>query len=196
MPCEFLVYAADAGDDDTEYKKGDIVAIRNLGAFDPKLGDYPDIWGVKEGPPNFVIIRCDDSERIDFVQYVEERIEGFLNWELINSNASGRRYRIWISALVAAVSDRVGIKTRLRNRLERKYGATIVSANPPFEATVDIPDTDWAALREDIMSKFEKLAARRRYKFAGGDVDLVRDLGGRVTRSQAKILAVLVDKLA
>ena len=193
MPCEFLVAAQDLN----TYLKGDIVQVRDALPPGPK-GDEPPLWGRLETIPNFIQIRCTDAEKIDFQTQASESILGALNWQLLNTNAEGRRYRIWINPAISALNNRVGVRSKLRNTLVERYNATIVTQDPPNEAVVDIPNTNWQEMRDYILGRFEnRTARRRRYHFNTADVDtVVQNHNGRIERTKAQIDAVIIDRLA
>ena len=171
-------------------QKGEIVTVRDAALIDS--GEWP--WGNKETLPDYIKVRVSDMtveearDRMDSVQDV-------LNWELLNSNASGRRYRIYIDPKILAI--RPGMRSKIRDVLVEDYGATVHSADlENGEATLDIPNTDWQAMRDRFVNDFQRVVAKRRYKLSSAAVDQVVNGTGWIEVTKAQLASNIVDRLA
>lgn len=182
MPCEILIHAVAH----TKAVKGQIEVIKD-GDSNP--------WGSKEGLPDYVILTISNRSAAQVTQYLEN-IESVFQWELVNSNAQGRRYRIWVDQKIIDIKPEKGMRIELRDELINEYGATLVSYTPPAEAVFDIPNTDWAALQSAITDQFVGPVAARRWYFASADVDAAVAAGGRVTLNANQAANRIIDRLA
>ena len=184
MPCEILIKAVDSPNP-KKHQKGDIQCVRDI--------SRP--WGNAEGLPNWIKVRITDATVAEAESYLSG-VRDVLDWELVNSNANGRRYKLSIDPKITALAPGRGIRAKLRDYLISEYSASVHSYDPPSEAVLDIPNTDWQALRDDILDRFEDLALRRRYYFSDSAVDSVVNLGGYLERTKAQVAANIVDRLA
>lgn len=186
MPCELLIAAVD-NPNGAKYQKGDIKDVRD----DDQLAVHP--WGALEDLPRSIRVRITNATAAEVEGYLSE-MKDVINYELVNSNAQGRRYRLYVhpKILTNGGSFRAGI----RDLLQDEYNATLVSADlPNGEVTLDIPNTDWQAMRVDILDKFESVVRRRRYRFTDSAVDTAIANNGRATITKAQAIANIVDRL-
>lgn len=185
MPCELLIHSFSH----RKAVKGQIQSIRDVS----DLSAHP--WGTKEGLPNYVILTISNRTAAQVSQYLEN-IRSIFQWELLNSNAQGRRYRIWLIQKVVDLDPSKAMRAKLRDFLIDEYSASLVSYTPPSEAVFDIPNTDWQFLADAVTDYFEVQVATRRWYFAEADVDVAIANGGRITLSSAQAANRIIDRLA
>jgi hypothetical protein len=180
MPCEILIHAINH----SKAIKGQIASIK----------EAPAVWGQREGLPNYVILTISDRTAEQVKQY-SEQIKNIFNWDLLNSNASGRRYRIWIAQNILNFKPGEGLRNEIRDYLINEYNASLISYNPPNEAVFDIPNTDWVALKNNIVDRFEVIMEKRRWRFSEADVDTAIISGGKVTLNGIQAASKLIDRI-
>lgn len=184
MPCEMLACAESNVLLPKKLQKGEIAIIRPFGWN----------WGTKEGLPGFVQIAVSDAEVSEVKTYLSS-IRDILQWERVASNANGRRYRVYIHPKVLAI--KAGLRSRFRTYLENNYSAVLHSADlANGEATFDIPNTDWQAMRDQITYDVSRKIANRRYRINSNAVDAVVTAGGRSTATKNQLLNNITDRLA
>ena len=185
MPCEVLIHAYAHN----KALKGSIQEARDL----DELSIRP--WGVMEGLPDFIQLEITDATAAQVENYVES-VRNIISYELVNSNAQGRRYRLYVHPnLTSLFGGDAGIKKAIRDYLVNDYGAVLVS-NTATEGVFDIPNTDWQALRDDILDLFETQIAPRRWYLNHADVDLAVSGTGKITMTSAEAITKFIDRLA
>jgi len=185
MPVEILIHA-------TAHRKAVKGQIQSIRDADDLIANP---WGLKEGPPNYVILEIPNATRAQIENYLDP-IHNNFQWEELAENAQGRRYRVWMHAGMASFNVSKGIRAELRDLLINEYGAQVVSFTPPFEAVVDIPNTDWQALRDRVLDVFDEQLYSRRWFFDPVDVDLAIANGGRARLNRTQAAARIIDRLA
>lgn len=182
MPVELLIHAQTH----TKAQKGFVQTVQ----------DQPAIWGNRETLPNYVILEITDATKAQVDNYTDNW-KNELSYELLGSDANGRRYKISVNPnIISQVSVDKGIQQRMKTYLENTYGAVLVDAavNQQY-VTFDIPNTDWVALRADLLDGFESQVDTRRYIFSPTDVDIAIAAGGRISLTAAQTLTRVVDRL-
>ena len=187
MGVEILVHAFDHDG----IKKGSFATIKD----DDQLSVSP--WGNREGLPNYCVLRISDATK----SQVENFLDGWvreISLELINSNELGRRYKLSVNPKIIEIfGENKGFKQEFVDYLEMEYGAILVSfSKPQGHATFDIPNTDWQALRNDVIDKFEQTIDGHRYYFNNTDVDTIIASGGKATFNSVEAILKIVDRLA
>lgn len=164
MPVELLIHATDHG----KAIKGRIQDVRD----DDELAVHP--WGGREGPPNFVILRISDATKSQVDHYLESW-SNRLDYEEMAHNADGRRYRISVpSNTTVLFGIDKGMRQDILTHLEDHYGAQLVSVDADRQsATLDIPNTDWQALRDEMKDFFEVVLSPSRFRIAADYVDTI-----------------------
>ena len=182
MPAELLVHTTTHG----SFLKGSICLIK----------DSPAVWGSMEALPDFVVVTISDATADQIIHYTEN-YKNVIDYALIASNASGRRYSLSVDPkIIELEGEDAGIKQEVRALLVDDYNAVIVSYDSvTATAVVDIPNTDWALLKADVKDIFEQHYIDR-YVFSESDVDLALSNGGTVTITKAQALARIIDRLA
>lgn len=174
-------------------QKGEIVTQKDAALIDS--GEWP--WGNLIKLPEYILVRISDATVEEVMEY-RQSVEDTLSWELQNSNANGRRYRVYIDPKILAI--RPGMRSKIRDVLVEDYGATVRSADlENGEAVFDIPNPvegSWADLRNRFVYDFQQRAAKRRYKLSSAAVDQVVAAGGWVEVTRAQFIANLEDRLA
>lgn len=187
MPVELLIKAVNDPFSDRKMQKGEIYTVRDV----DKLAAWP--WGGLEGLPNFVRVRISDATEAQIKAYMS-RIYDILQWDLLAENSQGRRYRVYLHPKVIQFG---GMKERFRDVLIGEHDATVVSSDlPNGEAVFDIPNTDWQALRDQLLYDVTEAVAESRYRFTPASVDALVNAGGYAERTKAQVLANIVDRLA
>jgi len=181
MPCELLIHAKAH----SKAIKGSIETVK----------DSPAIWGGKEGLPDYVILTITDKTK-EQVRAYRERLQELFYSELLNSDAEGRRYRIWVNPNIGIINTAKGMRAKFRDFLVNKYGAQVVTYSPPNEAVFDIPNTDWTKLQSEIHDRFTKAINGQRYYFLEDDVDAAVGNGGKASLTGNQAAARIVDRLA
>ena len=182
MPAEILIHAYTHD----SFLKGSICLIK----------DSPAVWGRMEAPPDFVVVIISDTTAAQVVSFTENYKNEIL-YELLNSNELGRRYSLSVNPKILELEgEEAGLKQEIRDVLVDDYSATIVSYVPATAtAVVDIPNTDWDALKANLKDIFEQHYIDR-YVFSESDVDLALANGGTVTITKAQALNRIIDRLA
>ena len=197
MPCELLIHAVAH----RKAVKGAIQTIKDSLVVDPspppgkQPPSPPRLWGKKEGLPDYIILKITDKTAAQVSAYRENMMEVF-QFELVASNASGRRYRIWVNPKIGAMDTSRGMRAKFRDWLINNYGAVLVTYNAPNEAVFDIPNTDWQALLSKVHDKFTRAINGHRWYFSEADVDAAVAGGGTATVTGAQAASRIVDRLA
>jgi len=143
---EFLVMTTDKGSAEEGYKRGDIVEVFDDGRLQPQFMDVP-----------FVLIRVPGLAADRTKQHSWHMV---LDYEVITSNASGKRIRVW--AVNKRASDALGELTRAQvENFIIKHGGKVESVSRN-EVVFDIAHEDIAQLKEDILIYVESKPIRRR----------------------------------
>jgi hypothetical protein len=181
MAIEILILAKSNG----AYDKGDIICIK----------EAPCVWGVKEGPPDFVRVNCADATLAGAQAYLYPWKE-ILNYEVIASNKQGWRVRLFFDRSLVSTSGSVKLtRERVENYLQSNYGISIHSVEDN-RIVIDVPNTvDLAELKADLKDKIEKVFKPRRYYFNPDDIDLALNVGGIVNQTKAQLTARVLDKV-
>jgi len=188
MPVEILIHATDKAGG---AKKGFPQTVRDAA----DVASAP--WGTGEGLPDFIQLVVPDAS----VSQVENFLSNWTNeitYDLLASNAAGRRYKLSMNInIITEFGLDKAMRTEIHNYILNTYNAQLVEY-VPAEAyvTYDIPNTDWLALQDDIIDKFEEQLDTNRYYFTDADVDLAIAAGGRFTLTTAQVLNRIVDRLA
>lgn len=182
MPAQVLVRATDGAGLD----KGEPVIVRDSG----EVMTVP--WGAQEGLPDFIVIEITDRAAHQIQPYMDQ-VTNAITWEVLNSNANGRRYRLKVNPNVDADFPTKSVGQDLRDYLEQNYQAVWQSWGGG-EMVIDIPNTQWSDLRDDIIDKFEEVVKMRRYMFAESDVDFVVAQGGFYSTTFSTVGSRIVDR--
>ena len=160
------------------------------------IKDSPAVWGRMEAPPDFILVKISDATAAQVVNFTEN-YKNEIEYTLLNSNELGRRYSLSVNPKILELEgEEAGLKQEIRDLLVDDYAATIVSYTPATAtAIVDIPNTDWAALKANLKDIFEQHYIDR-YVFSESDVDLALANGGIVTITKTAALARIMDRLA
>lgn len=184
MPVQLLIHAINH----SKARKGTVQDIRDI------TDETAPRWDASV-LPNYIVLTISDATMDDVTRFKDSWKNG-LSYTLLNSNAQGRRYQISVSRkLVQEVGIDRAFRQDARDYLVETYGAVLVSYTPAQgQAVFDIPNTDWAALRADMLDLFEEQLDSRRYYFEPADVDTVAANGGLITLTKSVAVAKLVDK--
>ena len=187
MPCQVLVHAIDKPDSGAQ--KGEPMIVRDSA----EVATVP--WGTLEGLPDFVIIEISDRAAHQIEPYMASKTNAF-TWEVVASNASGRRYRIEVNANVAADFPAKAVGNELKDYLIANYGATLHAHDEQNKQwmEINIPNTQWSDLKSDILDKFEETIRMRRYLFAESDVDFVASRGGFYSTTLSTVGSRIIDR--
>jgi len=187
MPVEILIHAIDHN----KAEKGFMQDVRDVSELDERP------WGGREGPPNYIILTISDAEKSQILHFMDNWKNEF-TYEKLAENAQGRRYKISVNLkVIQQFGIDKGIRAEVNDFLQNEYGAVLVNYVPAQGyATYDIPNTDWQAMKSDLLDLFEEQVDTRRYRFTPSDVDLAVAAGGSVTLNTAQALARVIDRLA
>ena len=187
MPCQLLIHAKDKPNGN---QKGEPQRVVDNG----ELETHP--WGNKEGPPDFVILEITDRAAHQIEPYLAQ-VTNALTYEIVASNAAGRRYRLEVNASVAADVPAKAVGLEMIDYLQNVYSATLHShdtANKQW-VQINIPNTDWSALRDDLKDKFFDTVKARRYVFSDSQVDFILGQpGGMYSTTFATVAANVMDR--
>lgn len=188
MPADILV---SANDKPSGVLKGAPIDVRDVS----ELVTRP--WGDSEFLPGFVHAIISDATA-DQVRHYLNQWENEITYDLIASNAEGRRYTLSINPnIVTVFGAEFGITTEYDIYLLETYGAILFDRDINNTwATYDIPNTDWQALRDDVLDKFLQSVSPNRYLFKDTAVDLAISQGGTITITAAQAINNITDRLA
>lgn len=197
MPCEILI----AAEDKNHSKKGYPKQVKDVPASPP-------VWGKKEGPPGYVILRITDARKDQVEHFLEQWHKTFV-YEIVNENDQGYRIKVTVDPALVSVSNvNKTIRANLKTYIQNVFGAVIHSYDD-YEVVVDVPKpitskpgTEWEMvltlqeLKEDIHDKFAEVIDHRFYYFEGTDVDYaLTEPGGIVEKTKAQVLDMVRSKL-
>ncbi len=181
MPCQVLIAATTH----RKQTKGEMFAVR----------DEPVTWGTAEGPPKYVILRITNASADQVQQFLVRWKSEFQHSVSTNPDLS-KQVTVSISQKILDVFGAIhGLKLELKEYLEDKWDATIISWSPTVrEMVFDVPaGTDLAALKADILDTFEEQIGPR-WLFSEADVDIALGLGGFVELTKAQAEARVTDR--
>jgi len=189
MACEVLIAAEDKN--------------HSLKGYPKNVKDVPCVWGKKEGPPGYVILRITDATAAQVEHYLKQWHKQF-TYEILAENKQGYRIKVTVDpALVSASGLNKEIRADLKNYIVESYGAQ-VHRYDLYEAVIDIPKpltingdpTTLQGLRDDVHDKFSEMVDSRFYYFSESDVDYaLSQPGGIVERTKAQVVAMINSKL-
>lgn len=194
MPCEILI----AAEDKNHSKKG----------YPKQVKDVPAIWGTKEGPPGYVILRITNASAEQVEHFLEQWKKTF-SYQIVAETALGYRIKLTVDpALVSASNINKEIRSELKTYIQTTYGASIYSYSG-YEVVVDVPKpitsmigTEWEQvltlqeLKMDIHDKFAEVIDHRFHYFDDSVVNYaLTQPEGIVERTKAQVLALVKNKL-
>jgi len=190
MPVEVLIHA--------------ITHRKAQKGFIQTVMDQPVVWGRRETLPNYVVLTIPDATKAEVDTYTNNWVNTF-SYELLGSNAAGRRYKMSVNPkVVTDFGIDKGFGIEIKNYVVSEYGAVLVNAAVNQEwATFDIPNptaVGWTLyaqqIKADLLDVFETQVATRRYIFSPADVDIAVAAGGFIEITKAQAIARIVDRLA
>lgn len=118
---ELIVKAVSASHPDPEqdrmsYKKGDVVEVRDDGA----------VYGRKEGPPLFVIVKCPGVAKAQAIHYMKSW-EKRLDYKVLSANKTTGVYQLRVFADEVSASGLNAITREMVEAYLTKWGATVNS---------------------------------------------------------------------
>ncbi|KKM78645.1 hypothetical protein LCGC14_1357850 [marine sediment metagenome] len=189
-----------------------LVAAKNLNhslkGYPKNAKDTPCVWGTKERPPDYVILRLTDATKVQVEHYLQQWHKKFA-YDIINENASGYRIKVKVDPALVSVSNvNKAVRAEMKKYIQDTFGASIFSYDA-CEAVVDVlkpitrdKGTEWEKiltlreLKNDIHDKFADVIDHRHYYFSNSDVDYaLTQPGGIVERTKAQVLAMIKNKL-
>lgn len=181
MPCQILIAAT------THRKqvKGQMIVVR----------DEPVIWGGKEVPPAYVVLRISNTTAKKVIQFLAGWGTNFEHGVTTNPDLS-RQITVSISQKILDIFGAVrGLKLSLKEYLENEWEATVISWSPTVRTMVfDVPaGTDLAALEADLLDKYEEHMGPR-WLFSEADVDTALAAGGFIELNKAQAEARIIDR--
>ena len=190
MPVELLVRATD-GDIGKRLQKGEIVTFHDAALLDAGIRN----WGTKQVAPTYAKIRVTDATP-EQVRSYKNNITDILQWELIQTFAQGRRYKLSLHPYVRGRG--ADIKQRIRDYLQNELGATVNTPLANGEITLDIPTPDegWQGLKDRMRHDFEDQIDMARYKVDANVIDIVMGQDGWAETTKAQLDNNMIDKLA
>lgn len=187
MPVEVLIHAFDHA----KALKGAPQDVRE----DAELLVHP--WGRRETLPNFVIIRIVDASLSDVSPFLVTW-KNQVSFTIEIENGTKRRWRLDVAPnIVKDFGSGKGISPEMITFLEDQHGAVVITraANRAF-AILDVPLTDFQAIEDELLDRFEEVVAERRFRFATVNIDAAIAVGGRLTTNSVPILNQIVDRQA
>lgn len=185
MACEILIAAKDLNHSSKGYPKN--------------VKDIPCVWGKKECPPGYVILRITDASASQVEHFLQQWHKKFA-YTIINENEAGYRIKVEVDpALVSASGMNKEVRADMKYYIRNTWDAVIV-AYDDFSVFVDIPKVDGVLdlqeVKDDIHDKFAEVIDHRFYYFDSGDVDnALTKPGGIVERTKAQVLTMIRSKL-
>lgn len=183
MPCQVLIAATTHA----KATKGWLIVVR----------DEPTSWGTREVPPDYVVLRVTNASASEVQPFLATWKTNFQHSTVTNPDLSVQ-ITVSISQKILDIFGAVhGLKLKLKTYLENKWSATIISWSPTANQMVfDVPEgTDLAALKSDILDKFEEQLGPR-WLFAEADVDAALVAGGFVELNKSQAIAKIIDRAA
>ena len=182
----------------------------SLKGYPKNIKDIPCVWGTKESPPDYVILRVMGTITKDQVEYFLQQWHKKFTYDIIAENDQGYRIRVKVDPVFVSVSGvNKEVRAELKTYIRDAYGASIFSYDD-YEAVVDVPkpltmfpgmplierSVTLQELKDDIHDKFTEVIDHRFYYFESTDVDYaLTQPGGIVERTKAQVLAMIKSKL-
>lgn len=194
MPCEILIAAKDLNHSKRGYPKN--------------VKDIPCVWGKKECPPGYVILRITDASADQVEHFMQQWLKMF-SYQIVNENEQGYRIRITVDpALISASNINKELRAELKDDIQTTYAASIYSYDG-YEAVVDVPKPIVAdagkktervltlqELKAEIHDKFAEVIDHRFHYFDSNAVDYaLLQPSGIVERTKVQALAMVRNKL-
>lgn len=184
-----------------------LIAAKNLNhslkGFPKHARNTPVVWGRKDCPPSYVILRITDADASQVNHFFAQWYKTF-SYEILNENDQGYRIRVTVDPACVSVSGtNREIRTAMKTYIVDTYGAVLFS-HDGHEAVVDIPKpleqhgvaVTIPAMKADIHDKFSEYVAHRRFRFTSADVDYaLAQPGGIIERTKSQVLAMIKDML-
>ncbi len=160
------------------------------------MKETPCVWGGREGPPNWVILRITDASKIQVEHVLDTWKKSFI-YTILNENEQGYRIKVEVDPLLISVSGlNKEIRSDLKTFIKDNFSGSIV--NFSFEhATIDIPKpVDLADLKAQVLDLFEVRVDTRIYHFSNTDVDwALAQPDGIAEMTKAEVLSRIINKL-
>ncbi len=157
--------------------------------------DEPTEWGSSEGPPKYVILRISNASADQVIEFLVPWTTDFVHSVSTNPDLS-KQITVSISQKILDIFGNIrGFKSKMRDYLEDKWSATIVTYdNSLNQAVFNVPAvTDLAELKSDLLDKFEEQLGPR-WLFAEADVDIALAQGGTVQLNKAQAISKIIDR--
>lgn len=190
MACEILIKAFYT---DGSYGRGYPIVIK----------DVPCVWGLKEGLPNFVIIRITNASKSQVNNYISKQWDKVFDYEILQHNAIGYRIKIQVDPAVVSVTGKNSVVTdetrgRIKDLIVNNFHGVLVDYTGT-SATFDIPKInglfDLAGAKAIINDIASEVVDTRLYYFSGTDVQWVVDQGGFVELTKLQVKNKIINKL-
>ncbi len=153
------------------------------------------VWGNKEAPPNWVILRITDASKAQVEHYLEKWRKKFDHEILVNNP---QRYRIKVTvspALVSASGINRSLKPIMKEYIQNLWFATIIFYDA-YTVIFDVAKpVDLQNMKEDVLDIFANVVNTRFHYFSDADVDTALANGGYMEMTKAQVLNRIKSKL-
>lgn len=182
MPCEIL-----------------IVAVAKSGmterGYPWVVKDTPVVWGNKEVPPNWVVLRITDATKAQVEHYLESWHKKFA-YDILQDTPQGYRIRVRVDASMVSAS---GINRELRADMKDAFvliwGLSIVNYDN-YQITFDVAKPiNLQELKDDFHDVYAERFKTKHYYFTDADVDLALAQGGVIELTKAQVLNRIKSRL-
>ncbi len=182
MPVEILIAAHDLN--------------HSLKGYPKNAKNTPCVWGMKERPPDYVILRITDADKSQVEHFLQQWQKTFV-YEILNENEQGYRIRVKVDPdLVSASGMNKAFRADIKTHIVNEYNASVFSYDA-YEAVIDIPKpADLQRMKLDIHDQFAEVVDHRHFYFDSTDVDnALLQPGGIVEKTRSQVLAMIKNKL-